>query len=344
MLEGTAKSIATCLPERWEIELTSPPRADRGYDAVLEIRAPDGRIGRFVVEAKFRLEPRDVARILERLDAASPDTPLVVAPYLSPRARELITEAAGSYADTTGNIRIALAEPALYIERQGSDSNPWPEERSLQSLKGPTSGRVVRALCELEPPYGIRELAEASATPVATVARVIELLDTEAIIERTSRGPVTAVDWAALIRRWVRDYTFTDSNNTVALIEPRGLEALIAKLKALEPGKYAVTGSLAASQVKPIAPPRLATVFVASLPAATEQLDLRPTETGANVILAEPYNDVVFERTWTRDSVVYAALPQVAADLLTGPGRAPAEAEELMRWMQDNEDDWRTQP
>ena len=37
-----------------------------------------------------------------------------------------------------------------------------------------------------------------------------------------------------------------------------------------------------------------------------------------------------------------AALSQAAVDLLTGPGRGPAEADELIRWMREHEDAWRS--
>jgi hypothetical protein len=47
-------------------------------------------------------------------------------------------------------------------------------------------------------------------------------------------------------------------------------------------------------------------------------------------IVAEPFDRVVFERTSTRDGLVYAAPSQLAADLLTSPGRGPAEAEALL--------------
>ena len=32
---------------------------------------------------------------------------------------------------------------------------------------------------------------------------------------------------------------------------------------------------------------------------------------------------------------------QVLLDLMTGPGRGPAEAEALLEWMRDNEDRWK---
>ena len=52
-------------------------------------------------------------------------------------------------------------------------------------------------------------------------------------------------------------------------------------------------------------------------------------------------DDIVFERTSTKGGVTVAALSQVAADLLTSPGRGPNEAEALMDWMQQNEGAWR---
>jgi hypothetical protein len=51
------------------------------------------------------------------------------------------------------------------------------------------------------------------------------------------------------------------------------------------------------------------------------------------VILAEPFDPVVFERTWARNGLQYAAATQVAADLLTGPGRSPSEGEAVLAWL-----------
>lgn len=35
------------------------------------------------------------------------------------------------------------------------------------------------------------------------------------------------------------------------------------------------------------------------------------------------------------------SLPQVVADLLSGPGRGPAKADALLAWMADNAEVWR---
>lgn len=113
------------------------------------------------------------------------------------------------------------------------------------------------------------------------------------------------------------------------------------RLKQLKT-RYAVTGSWAAAEVAPVAPPRLLTLYVDRPRDVEQTLDLRPAEAGANVAVFTPFDDVVFERTSTKNGVTIAAISQVAADLLTSPGRGPNEAEALMQWMQENEDAWRT--
>jgi hypothetical protein len=72
-----------------------------------------------------------------------------------------------------------------------------------------------------------------------------------------------------------------------------------------------------------------------------DRLELRPVETGANVLLMAPSDDVVFTRAIEPEGLRIAAPSQIAADLLNGPGRAPAEAEALLDWMQSNESIWR---
>ncbi len=352
-LATVADTLRTKLPPRWSVAvkaiqpgMEANTRTQAVPDAELTIRAPDGSRATLPVETKRRLDPKlvpIVADQLRRYRRASQAAGMVVAPFLSPRARELLAEVGLAYADAAGNLRLALDRPALYIETTGAASDPWakPGDRPLRSLKGPTASRVVRALCDFRPPYGVEQLARRSGTSLGSVSRVFAFLDPEALITREPRGPVTDVKWADLIRRWATDYAFARTNTTRAFLEPRGLPALLDKLKSAG-FRYAITGSLAAAQVAPVAAPRLATVYVDDIARASEELRLRPAETGANVVLAEPFDTVVFDRTREQAGLVYAALSQVAADLLTGPGRGPAEGEALIRWMQEHEDAWRS--
>ncbi len=171
---------------------------------------------------------------------------------------------------------------------------------------------------------------------------MIELLERDAIVEREApRRPIAEVDWQALLRRWVKDYDFSRSNQTSTYLEPRGLRPLLDRLRG-SPLRYAVTSTLAAEvRGAAVSAPRLLTLFVENAASAAETLGLRPADTGGNVLVAEPFDPVVFERTVEHDGVIYAAASQVVADLLTGPGRAPADGEALLSWMKENEDGWR---
>jgi hypothetical protein len=287
--------------------------------------------------------PRDVPSLVANGDPRQ----LVISSYLGARTRELLAQAGVSYADATGNVRLVVPSPAIFVEGVGANEDPDRKPRPLQSLRGAGAARVVRALCEFTPPYGVRGLAKAAAAPLGTTSRVVTFLETEALLTRDSRKWIVDVEWRALLARWANDYSVSTTNQMRSCIEPRGLAALWPKLSRLR--RYAVTGSIADAGV---APPRLAMVYVDNAQSAAETLDVAPTDAGANVWLLEPYDDVVFERTRTKDlttdkglnELVAVSLPQTVVDLMTSPGRGPQEAEALMDKMARSVDAWRRDP
>lgn len=336
-LSRIVKDLSPRLPSGWRIRAQSPAGAK--FDGLLKVSAPDGSSAAFALQVVGGLEPRDVLGAIERLRKAAGGRPLAfLAPFISPRTRDLLRDAGASYADATGNVCLVLERPGLFIERRGSDKDPDPVTRPLRSLKGAAAGRVVRALCDLDPPYGIRELAQKASTALGSVARVVGLLDREALVVRGEGGGLEGVHRTQLMRRWVQDYALQRSNEVLGCLAPRGVPALLDRLKGLR--GYSVTGSLAASRRRPVAPARLAMVYAREPEELAEALGVRQTDAGANVLVLRPYDPVVFERTWSEDGLVFAALSQVVADLLTSPGRGPSEGEELLRWMQENVSGW----
>ncbi len=177
--------------------------------------------------------------------------------------------------------------------------------------------------------------------PLGSMSRTVDLLDRDGLITKNGRGPITDLDWEGAIRRWAKDYDVTSTNQVNTFLEPRGLPALSTKLGKLKRG-YATTGAFAAQRFSPVAPARLAAIYVNDVIGWSERLDLRPADSGANVWLLEPYDHVVFDRTASREGVVCVSPTQLAVDLLTGPGRDPSEGEELLAWMKGNESAWRT--
>ena len=106
--------------------------------------------------------------------------------------------------------------------------------------------------------------------------------------------------------------------------------------------RYAVSGSWAAAQFAPVSPTRLLLCYADDVAAVARELDIRPTEAGANMALVKPLDPIVYQRTSQKKGITVAAVSQIAVDLLGSPGRGPNEAEALIEWMRENEHVWRT--
>jgi hypothetical protein len=264
---------------------------------------------------------------------------LVAAPYLSRGVREMIEAQGASYADQTGNVRLVLDEPGLFIATSGAESNPWPEKRRF-TLRGAKAGRVVCALALEMTPVGVRKLAAVAGTDPGYVSRLLGMLDREAIVDRTAHGRVERVDWRKLLLRWSEQAPLDSRAAGSTWLAPRGLKNLWDGLRdAVFP--YLITGSAAAAGIAPVAPTRLVSVYVEDPEVAAKALGLREADVGANVVLLQPEDGSLFDRADDRDGLRIAKLPVVVADLLFGPGRSPAEAEALMEWMSEHEELWR---
>ncbi len=264
-----------------------------------------------------------------------------MARYLSPRAREALINAGMSYVDATGNVRIAVPEPAVFILMQGANGDPWRSpERPTNSLSGRPAARVVRALVDQRPPWKVRELAQAAGASLGSTARTLDFLSREALVERDASGAIVDVDWVALLERWAVDYDLVKRRRTVRLLAPRGLEAIEDTLRSSD-GQYAISGSMAAARWAPYAEARLGLVYSPDVEQLQSRLGLREPPSRPNVILIEPDDDYVFDRIVERDGLRLAAPSQVAVDLLAGPGRNPEEGRALIAWMRENEAEWR---
>ncbi len=330
ILKNASRILEERLPKGWVIErIDTPPRED----GALRFTSSEGRSCIIPVDIKQRIDPRNAQQL-------ETDTPrMIVAPYLSQAVRESLEERGICYADQTGNTRVVIAEPGLFILTAGAESNPWPPSRQL-TLRGIKAGRLVLALANSLPPLGVRELAEIADTDPGYVSRLLKMLDREALVDRTSRGRVEHVDWQKLLLRWASDAPLTNRAVSTTWLAPRGLKTVVSGLRR-EWLRYLITGSEAAQKVAPITPTRLLSIYVEDPDEVAEKLGLRRTDAGANIILLQPEDRTLYERASKDDGLNYAPLPLVVADLLGGPGRSPAEAEALLEWMHTNEEVWR---
>lgn len=339
--------LADRLPPGWSLRNVEVA-PDDGADAVLELRAPDGAAVNLVLEAKRVVEGRDVGALRKQLDFYVGSVPrgqgVVVARYLSPPVRTRLQEVGLSYLDATGNVRIEVASPGLFVADRGADKDPWRGPgRPRGTLKGAPAAKVVRAVVDISGPWTVRQIVDVAKVSTGAAYRVVEYLLREDFATRAETGEVVIADWARLLRRWSDDFGFVRNSKVTRWIAPRGLPDLLERAGGDNAvPQYAFTGTVAAAEWAAYAPARAALVYASDAPAIAQAWGLRPADAGANVVLGEPEFDVVFERSLTTQTGVRIAAPsQVVVDLMTGPGRSPSEAEELLNWMSRNEDSWR---
>lgn len=346
-LGAFAKSFRELLPSGWEVTPLTPVDRQTAYHSTKEfhVSAPDGTKARIVAIDRPSLTPATVKTTINqvaysdasRRAASGPHTSyVVVAPFVSPRSQELLSDAGIGWFDATGNMHVQTDRPALYFESCGKsrDPNSRPDDRRLKSLKGPKAARVVRTLLDSSGSIGVRDLASESKVGQATSARVLEYLDRESLISRSAQGTVTNVQKKALLQSWTRDYGVTSSHRVVPSMSARGIDYVLRQLPS-SGLSYAITGSATTpaylpAEALPVAPTSLLMVYVEDVSAAQIELKVRPADRGINVFLIEPFDDIVYQGARTINGLQYVAPSQAIADLLTAPGRSDEEAEQLL--------------
>lgn len=335
IFKAASSEISSLLPDTWNLEVVD--RNDAG--GMVRVVAPDGLAGRLSIRVFERLNPRDIS-VLPTTDGPT----VVAAPWLSSRTRELLQEGGLNYIDQTGNIFLKVSMPGLVVCTQGALRDPSPPPRTRPNLRGPRSWALMRTLVEVEPPYGVTDLSRMLGMDPGYVSRLLTTLSEELLITRKPRGPVESVAWESLLRQIAVDYSLYRSNETTSWIAGAGPEQFLRDLAAGDETGWAITGSFAVERIVSVAPAAVAVVYTEDPERLAEVARLLQVRTGGNVRLARPYDPIVFERTRTRDSVVYASIAQVAMDCLTGPSRMPAEGEALLAWMRTRLADWRCPP
>lgn len=346
LLDAAVVQITRRLPANWTVEQQGAAEAAA---ADLVIKAPKtGAQALMFVEVKADVSPRDVEGLVggpwRRWRRQMGNQPiLLVAPYLSARVRALLTEEDVNYLDLTGNTRISLDYPGVFIETEGARQDPR-STKPRSTIRGAKTGAVVRTLVDAAPPYTGADLARVADVNEGYLSRILEAFVDEGLIDRERAGPVTRVDWPAMIQRRAQALDLFRTTGTYRYIARQGAAALVDRLRSRPGGNGmppTVTGSFAAARIAPVAAPSLLVLYTMDPRELEAQLELLPADAGADVVLIRPDNNIVFARADRDGGISWAAPSQVAIDCLAGSGRMPSEGEALIRWMRENEDAWR---
>ncbi len=303
----------------------------------MTVVADDGSNTSVAVVTRKRIDPRSV----DGLPLGEQPT-LVFADWLSPRTRELLRARRVGFIDSTGNADLRLPRPALLIRTDGSDRDPDPKPATGPTLRGPRSWALMRTLAEVRPSYAASDLAERLKIDNGYVTRILQTLADERLIEREPRCPVASVAWEALLRQIASSYSMFDSNETSTWVASSGPAQLLEDLAGKNTRRWAVSGSFAASGLISVAAAQTAVIYTDDPERLAKLARLLPTNTGANVVLAQPFDPIVFERLRTEGSYPMVSVAQTAIDLLSGNARMPEEGKALLKWMEQNEESWRS--
>lgn len=346
-VRGAAAQLELLLPDGWIVAASDTAAS---FDGQIALTAPDGTHLAFDIHLKrWTTAPTSHLRgeLLNLLRSARRPV-LLVSNYLNRPMRQACEDLGVSYIDTVGWTWIRSDHPAIFVRAEGRDIPTPRVANEVTRLNGVAAGRVMRALLQLEPPLGVRQLAQlANVSSPGSVSKILPTLVAADAISRDSRGQVTEIHRRRLLDRWTQDYSFLHSNGVpLDFLAPRGLEDLLERLPhAAE--QACMTGAHAAREyldprTVPVVPASRLTLYVRDMGLVQRALGLyREDRSRANVLLVVPKDKTLLVPPLSQ-SLPAVSLPQCLADLITLPGRESSLAEQLIDQLAVKDSTWRT--
>ena len=280
-----------------------------------------------LIEIKNSGQPRyardAVKSLLLNLRNSNHDYAIFVAPYISPRGAEICRENGIGYIDLAGNSYISF--DSIFIQKEGI-SNPFKRETHLRSLFSPKSERVLRVLLNsAKARWKVADLAEQAGVSLGLVSNVKKLLEDQ---EWLGDG-LTLAEPDALLQAWTQNYAYT-RNEVFSLYSLEEIPEIEARLDAYcraNAVPFGFTGFSGAARYAPAVRYRQAMAFVdGDIEALSADLDLKPVDSGANVLILSPYDAGVLYGAAEVDGSRVVSPIQVYLDLVNYPGRGEEAA------------------
>ena len=328
--QNTLRGILEKIPF---LKIVSIERERDGMDFVVNL-AFDNKKRVLIVEVKNNGQPRvarEAVNKLVRYRDSYPNTyGVFMAPYISPQAAEICRKDGIGYIDFAGNSYLSFGQ--VYIEQTGRP-NPFKTRRDLTSLYSPKASRVLRVL--MNNPgrtWKIQDLANEAGVSIGQIANVKKLLlDRERIGQQNG---FSLIEPWKLLEEWSNAYTYRKNQvrNFYSLKSIPEIEVELARVCSEKGIEYALTGFSGAARFAPAVRYNRAMAYVSTmLEDMVSLLNLKEVESGANVMLLEPYDEGVFYGTQVIDDIKIASSVQIYLDLRGYKGRGEEAAEVLLR-------------
>jgi hypothetical protein len=303
-------------------------------DLLMAVCLPEKK-RQLLVEVKEKGQPKPVRegvnQILQYRELHPEMYGVLIAPYISPRAAQICTQAGVGYLDLAGNCSIAFDQ--VFIKVDGRE-NPFTRERSLHSLYSPKASRILRVLLTnpINKVWKVKELSEESNVSIGHVSNVKQLLDEREWITQLEVG-FSLRDPRALLDEWSENYSYRKNmvHDYYALGGISEIEEALAEACRELSIKYALTGFSGVARLAPtVRYQRVMTYVMGGIDELAQRIDLKGVTSGANVSLLVPYDNGVFYGSEVSNSYTMASSIQIYLDLLGFRGRGEEAAEALM--------------
>ena len=275
---------------------------------------------------------REAVNLLVRRTQDEPGSyGIFIAPYISPKSADICKESEIGYVDLSGNCFIAFQQ--IFINRENF-GNQFPFKSGLSSIYSPKSERILRVLIVY--PYRtwkVIDLAKVAQVSLGMITHVSKKLIEEEWLKKTSQG-ISLNQPEHLLADWSDNYTIKRNvqSNYFSLKPLQELEIEIADICNKMNIPYALTGFSACNRLAPMVRGQRAMIYISrDIDSVAEKVGLKPVESGANIILIQPYDDGVFWNGKLIDDLVISEPIQVYLDLKRFPGRGEEAADFLFR-------------
>lgn len=265
---------------------------------------------------------------------------IFIAPFISIASAAICKEAGIGYIDLSGNCSITFRN--VFINRENME-NQYPLRTNLSSIYSPKSERILRVL--LAYPYKVWkaiDLAEEAQVSLGMITHVGKKLIEEEWLKKTSKG-ISLTNPDELMADWINNYTIKRNilYSYYSLNSLQETEMEIAKACDDKNIPYALTGFSASNRYAPLVRGQRAMIYVGrSIEAIADHVSLKLVESGANIVLIQPYDDGVYWNAKLIDNIKITDPIQVYLDLKKYPGRGEEAADFLFqevinpRWQQ----------
>ncbi len=154
-----------------------------------------------LIEVKRSIEPQSIKGLTERY-MPQQQSVLVVAEYISPKAKQLLIEKGFNYLDTAGNIFLKL--PNLKIRDEGHKTSPISENYRNRAFTKAGMSVVFQLLMDKQAINDTqRSLSHKSGVSLGTIPKVLEQLTKDGYVVNLNEHQKALINLEELLKRWV---------------------------------------------------------------------------------------------------------------------------------------------